>query len=141
MVMQNKKNEIIRSFALASWPCQHPISERASAAARSAASGSDSPGFKFQNLTISSTNLFSALLNLLQNDDFATGGNRSDFIQLILAGQNKKKSSEASRSLPGHASIILISDNSCSILFRILICQTDAHARDVVFHMISDFML
>ena len=66
-----------------------------------------SPGFKFQNLTISSTSLFTALLNLLQNDDFATGGNRSDFIQLILSGKDKKKSSEASRSLPGPASIIL----------------------------------
>ena len=50
-----------------------------------------SPGFKIQNLTISSTSLFTALLNLLQNDDFATGGSRSDFIQLILSGQNKKK--------------------------------------------------
>ena len=36
------------------------------------------------------------------------GVNRSDFIQLILSGQNKKKSSVASRSLPGHASIILL---------------------------------
>ena len=38
---QNKINSIIRSFALASWPCQHHISERASAAARSAASASE----------------------------------------------------------------------------------------------------
>ena len=33
----------------------------------------NSPGFKFQNLTISYTSLFNALLNLLQNDDFVTG--------------------------------------------------------------------
>ena len=38
---QDKINSIIRSFALASWPCQHHISERASAAARSAASASE----------------------------------------------------------------------------------------------------
>ena len=38
-----------------------------------------------------------------------TGGNGSDFIQLILWSEQKKNnSSEASRSLPGHASIILV---------------------------------
>ena len=46
-----------------------------------------------------------AVLNLLRTDYFATGGNGSDFIQLII--WSEKKSSEASRSLPGHASIIL----------------------------------
>ena len=33
-----------------------------------------SPGFKFQNLTISSTSLFNALLHLLKKDHFVTGG-------------------------------------------------------------------
>ena len=48
------------------------------------------------------------------NVDFATGWNRCNFMPLIFSqfmlsfGQNKKnKSSKASHSLPGHASIIL----------------------------------
>ena len=66
-----------------------------------------------------------SLLTLLQNDDFATGGNGNDFIQLILSGQNKTKSSEASRSLPGHASIILAS--APALLHEVQQAQASIH--------------
>ena len=71
---------------------------------------------------------FTALLNLLRTDDFATGGNGSDFIQLIL--WSEKKSSEASRSLPGHASIILCLNfiaSAPALLHEVQLAQASIH--------------
>ena len=80
----------------------------------------------FQNLTIRSTSLLLLSYTCLQNDDFATGWNRSNFIQLILLPEQKKvKSSEASRSLPGHASIILAS--APALLHEVQLAQARIH--------------
>ena len=63
---------------------------------------------------------FTALLNLLRTDDFATGGNGSDFIQLIL--WSEKKSSEASR--PGFALASWPCQHHITYDIGVLICDT-----------------
>ena len=59
---------------------------------------------------------FTALLNLLRTDDFATGGNGSDFIQLILWPEKKIIRSFALASWPCQHHISLLNKFVLQIL-------------------------
>ena len=66
-----------------------------------------SPCFKFQKFTIRSTSLLTALLNLLKMIILGQVEILVILYAINFMVRKKMKLSEASRSLPGHASIIL----------------------------------